>query len=120
MIFWRSWSKYSHLKAKLGVMHSVIRDSAAAEIAQEQDLYGVEWTVTRRDGSVVLLRASSAWVSPKPRGISGSMADSFCCIIWKRALKLDGSTHVLEGAGRERQGALGYCVISYLESRSRF
>ncbi len=102
-------------KVRFRMINRVIRDSAAAEMAQEQDLYGEEWTVTRRDGSVVLLRASRAWVSSKPRGTSGCMADSFHCNIWKRALKLDGSTHELEGAGRTKQGASGYCVISYLD-----
>jgi hypothetical protein len=125
MIYWRSWSKYSHLKGHLtnkkadkvgfSMIHSVIHDSTAAEMAQEQDLYGEEWTVTRRDGSVVLLRASRAWLSSKPRGTSGCMADSFRCNVWKRALKLDWSTHELGGAGRARQGASEYCVMSYLD-----
>jgi hypothetical protein len=102
-------------KVGFSMMQGVIRDSAAAAMAQEQDLYGEIWTVRRRDGSEVTMRASRAWESSKARGISGCMADAFRCNIWWRALKLAGSTHELLGAGRARQGASGYCVISYLD-----
>ncbi len=102
-------------KVGFSMMDGVVRDLAAAAMAQKQDLQGEMWTVQRRDRSNMTLRASREWESSKARGASGCMADAFRFNIWWRALKLAGSTQELVGAGRARQGASGYCVISCLD-----
>ena len=110
-------------KVGFSMMQAVVRDSAAAAMSADQDLRGEVWTVRRRDGSEVKLRASRAWDNISNRGLSGCMADSFRCNIWRRASDISGITHRLEGCGRDRQGGMGYCILQLndlLPQQSRY
>ncbi len=64
-------------KVGFSMMDGVVRDLAAAALAQKKDLHGEMWTVQRRDRSNMTLRASRAWESSRARGASGCMADAF-------------------------------------------